>query len=80
MGKAENMTLKEMRKDLKQPISVSEKSFFNLFTNRQPLPVCITMPPPDSKIQVEGSYHFELPSMFFPSQISKPVRLHHGLF
>lgn len=44
------MTLKEMKKDLKQPISVSAKSFFGLLINGQSLPVCIAMLLPDSKI------------------------------
>lgn len=56
-----------MKKDLNQPVSLSAKSFFGLFINRQSLPMCITVPRPDCKIEVVGFYHFELPSMSFTS-------------
>lgn len=44
------MTLKEMKKDLNQPISVSAKSFFGLLINRQSLSVRIAVPLPDNEI------------------------------
>lgn len=71
-GKRENITLKEMKKGLKQPASAPAQSCFGLLISQYP-PVRITLRLPDNKVAVLGSYHFELPSVSFSSQISKPL-------
>lgn len=71
-GKRETITLKEMKKDLKQPALAPAQSFFGLWISQSP-PECITVPLPDSKTAGLGSYHFELLSVSFSSQISKPL-------
>lgn len=69
-GKRENITLKEMKKDLKKPALAPAQSLFGLLIRQSP-PVCITVP--DSKIAGLGSHHFELPSLSFSSHLSKPL-------
>lgn len=73
MGKGKILLWRRWKKDLKQlALAPVLLCFFALLISQSP-PVCITVPLPDSKIAVLGSYHFELPSVSFSSQISKPL-------
>lgn len=71
-GKRENITLKEMKKDLKQPALAPAQSSFGLWISQSPAER-IAAPLPDSKIAGLGSHRFELPSAPFSSRISKPL-------